>query len=244
MTENNKPALYTCASPALLNLYDLDNSIVVIIDVFRATSTIANALYNGAKSIIPVDSVAACIRIAKQIDGLTAGERDGKVAEGLAYGNSPSEYPRSFIEGKNLVLTTTNGTKLLHMALENNAKTIITGSFPNLDAVCAYLINKQQSVVLGCAAWKDKVNVEDMLFAGAVIQQVKKHFNISCDTSIIAEMLYEKGKKDLFGFMQKNQASHYLRLHNFGVDEDMKFCLTPNCSPVVPEYKDGKLIIT
>jgi 2-phosphosulfolactate phosphatase len=243
MSENNKPTLYTCASPALLNLYELESSIVVIIDVLRATSTIATALYNGAITVIPVDSVQDCIRIGKQIDGITAGERDGKIAEGLEYGNSPSEYSRSFIEGKTLVLTTTNGTKLLQMALENNAQDIITGSFPNLDVVCNYLKEKKQNVVLGCAAWKDRVNVEDMLFAGAVIHQVKEHFNISCDTSIIAELLYEKGKADLFEFMKSNHASHYTRLHNFGVDEDMRFCLTPNLSPVVPVYKEGKLIV-
>jgi 2-phosphosulfolactate phosphatase len=243
MSENNNPSLYTCASPALLNLYEVNNSVVVIIDVLRATSTIATALYNGAKAVIPVDSVAECIRIGKQIEGITAGERDGQIAEGLEHGNSPAEYPRSFIENKTLVLTTTNGTKLLHMALEKNAEIIITGSFPNLDAVCNYLIAQGKNVVLGCAAWKDKVNVEDMMFAGAVIHQVKKHFNISCDTSIIAELLYEKGKKDLFEFMKKNHASHYLRLHNFGVDEDMKFCLTPNLSPVVPVYKEGKLVV-
>jgi 2-phosphosulfolactate phosphatase len=244
MTENNhKPSLYTCPSPLLLNLYEVSNSTVVIIDVLRATSTIANALYNGAKAVIPVDSVAECIRIGKQIEGITAGERDGQIAEGLAHGNSPSEYPRSFIADKTLVLTTTNGTKLLHMALEKNAKHIITGSFPNLDAICEYLIAKKENVILGCAAWKDKVNIEDMLFAGAVISKIKKHFAISCDTSIIAEILYEKGKKDLFEFMKKNHASHYIRLHNFGVDEDMQFCLTPNLSPVVPVYKEGKLII-
>jgi 2-phosphosulfolactate phosphatase len=241
--ENNKPELFTCASPALINLYDLNNSIVVIIDVFRATSTIASALHNGAKSIIPVDSIAECIRIAKQIDGITAGERDGQIAEGLEYGNSPAAFPRSFIDGKTVVLTTTNGTKLLHMALENNAHTIITGSFPNIEAVCNFLIEKNQPVILGCAAWKDKVNVEDLLFAGAVISKIKPHFNISCDTSVIAEMLFEKGKKDLFGFMKKNQASHYIRLHNFGVDDDMKFCLTPDISPVLPVYKEGKLIV-
>ncbi|HQR01683.1 MAG TPA: 2-phosphosulfolactate phosphatase, partial [Ferruginibacter sp.] len=90
--QENKPELYTSLSPSLLNLYDVEKSIVVIIDVLRATSTIATALYNGAKSIIPVDSVAECIRIGKQIDSITAGERDGKIAEGLAYGNSPFEY--------------------------------------------------------------------------------------------------------------------------------------------------------
>ena len=128
----NKPSLHTSLSPSLLNLYDVSNSVVVIIDVLRATSTIASALYNGAKCVIPVDSVSRCIEIGKQIEGITAGERDGQIAEGLEYGNSPFEYPREFVEGKTLVLTTTNGTRLLHMALEKGAKEIITGSFHNL----------------------------------------------------------------------------------------------------------------
>ena len=111
--------LYTSLSPALLNLYDLSNSVVVIIDVLRATSTIATALYNGAQCVIPVASVPRCIEIGQETGGITAGERDGRVAEGLTYGNSPFEYPRDFVEHKILVLTTTNGTKLLHMALDN-----------------------------------------------------------------------------------------------------------------------------
>ena len=128
---SNKPTLFTSLSPALLNLYDISSATVVIIDVLRATSTIATALFNGAKAVIPVDSVSRCIEIGKQIHGITAGERDGKVAEGLVHGNSPFEYPREFIDGKTLVLTTTNGTKLLHMALKRGASEVVTGSFPN-----------------------------------------------------------------------------------------------------------------
>lgn len=135
----SKPFLHTVLSPKLLDIYDINNSIVVIIDVFRATSTIATALYNGATKIIPVDAVDKCIAIGIATpNSITAGERDGKVIEGLQYGNSPAEYPRSFIEGKTLVLTTTNGTKLLHMALKNGASEVITGSFPNLGAVCNF----------------------------------------------------------------------------------------------------------
>src|ERR1700750_1580448 len=129
-----RPSLYTCFSPALLDLYDVTNAIVVLIDVLRATSTICTALYNGAKCVIPVDSVAKCIELGRQIDGITAGERDGMIAEGLEHGNSPFEYPADFIGGRTLVLTTTNGTKLLHMALDRGAGQIITGSFPNLTA--------------------------------------------------------------------------------------------------------------
>jgi 2-phosphosulfolactate phosphatase len=242
MSDNNKPQLYTSLSPALLHLYDVSSSIVVIIDVLRATSTIATALHNGAKCIIPVDSVAECIRIGKQIEGITAGERDGKVAEGLVHGNSPFEYPRDFIEGKTLVLTTTNGTKLLQMALDKNAKGIITGSFPNLTAVCDYLVAQQQNVILGCAAWKDKVNLEDTLFAGAVISRIKQHFSINCDSSHMAETLYNAGKKDLYAFMKKNNASHYHRLTGFGLEKDIRYCLAADSAPVLPLYGGGKLV--
>lgn len=239
---SNKPSLHTSLSPALLNLYDLSNSVVVIIDVFRATSTIASALYNGAKSVIPVDSVPKAIEISKQIDGIAAGERDGKLAEGLSYGNSPLEYSRDFIENKILVLTTTNGTRLLHMALDKNADTVVTGSFPNLSAVCNFLVAEKKNVILGCSGWKDRFNLEDTLFAGAVIHQVKKHFEIHCDSSLMAEAMYAKHKNNLLGFASK--MTHYHRLvERFGLIDDIAFCLKPDAANVLPYYKDGKLII-
>ena len=239
---NKTPVLFTSLSPALLNLYDITNSVVVVIDVLRATSTIATALYNGAKEIIPVDSVNDCIRIGKQMGAITAGERDGKVAEGLQYGNSPFEYPESFIKGKTLVLTTTKVTKLLLMALANGSNEIITGSFANLDAVADFLIKKNKSVLLACAAWKDRINIEDMLFAGAVIDKVKSHFSINCDSSKIAEGLYNEASPDLFEFMKTKQASHYQRLSSYGLEKDIKHCLTANTASVLPIYKEGKLI--
>lgn len=239
---NNKPSLYTCLSPALLHLYDVSSSIVVIIDVLRATSTIATALNNGARHIIPVDSVAECIRIGKQIDGITAGERDGKVADGLEHGNSPFEYFPEFIKDKVLVLTTTNGTKLLHMALDKNAKGIITGSFPNISAVCDYLVEQNQPVILGCAAWKDRVNIEDTLFAGAVISRIKNRFEINCDASAMAETMYNEAKSDLYEFMKAKNASHYHRLSNYGLEKDIRYCLTNDGANVLCVFEDGKLV--
>jgi 2-phosphosulfolactate phosphatase len=237
-----KPGLFTCFSPALLNLYDVNSSIVVIIDVLRATSTIAAALYNGAKCVIPVDTVAKCIELGKQIDGITAGERDGKIAEGLHYGNSPFEYPREFIKGKTLVLTTTNGTKLLHMALDEGAREIVTGSFPNFSVVCDFLLKQNQQVILACAAWKDRVNMEDLLFAGNVINQIGTAFSMNCDSSKIASSLYKQAKKDLYSFMKKQNASHYRRLAGYGFEKDIRFCLTPDVAGVLPVYRDGTLV--
>jgi 2-phosphosulfolactate phosphatase len=240
---HSKPSLHTALSPALLQLYDLNHAIVVIIDVLRATSTIATALHNGAKCVIPVDSVAKCIELGRQIDGITAGERDGKIAEGLVHGNSPFEYPREFVGGKTLVLTTTNGTKLLHMALDRGAGQIVTGSFPNLGAVSDFLLSQNRPVVLGCAAWKDRVNIEDLLFAGAVINKVRENFNINCDSSQIAETMYEIAKGDLYEFMKAKNASHYHRLSGYGLEKDIRYCLTPDVANVLPFYENGKLIV-
>jgi 2-phosphosulfolactate phosphatase len=239
--QTNKPTIHTCFSPALLHLYDLSNAVVVIIDVFRATSTIAAALHNGAKCVIPVDEVAKAIEISKQIDGIAAGERDGKLAEGLQHGNSPLEYSKDFIKDKTLVLTTTNGTKLLQMALDNKASTIITGSFPNLSAVCTFLINENKNIVLGCAGWKDRFNLEDTLFAGAVIAKIKENFTIHCDSSLTAELLYNQHKDNLIDFA--STLTHYHRLvERFGLIEDIKFCLTPDGANVLPLYENGKLM--
>ncbi len=236
--------LYTCLSPALLDLYDISNSVVVIIDVLRATSTIATALHNGAASVIPVATVPQCIELGESVGGITAGERDGKVAEGLKYGNSPFEYPRTFIENKVLVLTTTNGTKLLHMALDRGAPEIITGSFPNLSAVCEHLIASDKDVLLGCAAWKDRVNLEDTLFAGAVIHHIKSHFNISCDSSGIAESMYLEAGEDRFDFMKSKNATHYHRLMKYGLEKDIRYCLTADGANVLPIFKGDRLVIS
>ena len=237
-----KPTLYTCLSPALLHLYDVNNSIVVIIDVLRATSTIATALNNGAKEIIPIDNVAECIKIGTELSAITAGERDGQVAEGLQYGNSPFEYPTEFIEDKTLVLTTTNGTKLLHMALANGATEIITGSFPNITAVCNHLLDQNKNVVLACAAWKDKVNIEDTLFAGAVVNRIKNNFSVQCDSSQMAESLYMTAEKDLFAFMKERNATHYHRLTKYHLEKDIRYCLTNDGAPSLPVYVKGKLV--
>lgn len=237
---NTKPFLHTILSPGLLSLYDVESSIVVIIDVFRATSTIATALYNGATKVVPVASVEDCISIGKKMNAITAGERDGKIIEGLQHGNSPAEYPAEFIKNKTLVLTTTNGTKLLHMALESGASEVVTGSFPNLSAVCAHLKNANKNIILGCSAWKNRFNLEDTLFAGAVIAQIRDNFIIHCDSSLMAEDMYKLHKNNMYEFIRKT--THWHRLASYGLEKDLEYCVTPDIANVLPVYKHGALI--
>ena len=239
---SQKPFLHTILSPKLLDVYDVTDSVVVIIDVFRATSTIAVALYNGAKQIIPVDNVEECIAIGNAThNSITAGERDGKIIEGLQYGNSPTDYSRSFIENKTLVLTTTNGTKFLHMALQKGATDIVTGSFPNLSAVCDFLLTTNKNVFLGCSAWKDKINLEDTLFAGAVIERIKENFTVHCDSSLMAEEMYQLHKHEMKSFIRNT--THWHRLAKFGLEEDMEYCVSIDVANVLPIYKGNALVI-
>lgn len=236
-----KPKLEVCLSPALLHLYDVSNAVVVIIDIFRATSTITAVMHNGAKCVIPVASVERCIDIGKKIENaITAGERDGKVAPGLQYGNSPLEYPREFIEGKTLVLTTTNGTRLLHMV--EGASTIAIGSFLNLSVICEFLVAQGKNVLLGCASWKDRFNTEDTLFAGAVVDAVGSHFDINCDSARAARTLYQAAKAMRpIDFLK--DSSHYKRLSGFGLVADMEYCLTYDIHPVVPVLHRDEIIV-
>ena len=234
------PTLEVCLSPALLHLHDTAGKIVVIIDVFRATSTIAAALHQGAKAVLPVASVDECIALgASTPDSITAGEREGKVAPGLAYGNSPAEYPKEFVAGKTLVLTTTNGTRLLHMV--QGAAGIITGAFLNISAVCDYLTAQGQSVILACAAWKDRFNMEDALFAGAVAARLQGSMTLADDAARMAVALHAQSGGHYEAFLRP--CAHWKRLASYGQEPDLIYCSTPDLHPVVPVLREGVLVV-
>lgn len=234
------PQVEVCLSPALLHLYDTRDKNVVIIDVFRATSTIAAALHNGAREIVPVATISEAVRLGQAIpNSFTAGERDGQVAPGLQHGNSPSEYPRDFIEGKTLVLTTTNGTRLLHMI--KGAHRILTGAFLNLSAVTQYLLQSDKDVLLGCAAWKDKFNLEDTLLAGEVARRLlDERFVTTDDSTRCAVQMAQNVAGNYLGFLRGS--SHYQRLSALGLQADMDYCATPDIHPVVPVLSGQALV--
>jgi 2-phosphosulfolactate phosphatase len=235
-----KKEVSCCFSPALLPLFDFSNHLVVVIDIFRATSTIAAALGNGADKIIPVDNVEECIEIgAKTPNSITAGERNGQIVEGLQMGNSPSAYPAGLIQGKTLVLTTTNGTRLLHKVKE--APEILSGAFLNLSATADYIRTQQKDVLLACASWKDRFNLEDTLFAGALFQAFGKDFHTNCDSTIAASALYDTAKSDLFGFLRKG--SHFHRLEKFGLEKDLRYCCQIDEHDMCIKY-DGEALLS
>ena len=227
-----------CLTPALIDLYNIDQSIVVVIDILRATSSITYGIENGAKAIIPVSNVEDCLKYADQ-GHLLAAERNGEVVAGYDFGNSPFSYTKEKVGGKTVVLTTTNGTKALHLANKRAAQVII-GSFLNLDSICEYLKNSDKDVLLLCAGWKDQFNLEDTLFAGAVVNQLRKNFEHFDDSSVAAEDLYILAKDDLRKYLHKSSHSH--RLAELNIEEDVVFCLQLNVCTAIPVLEGERLI--
>jgi 2-phosphosulfolactate phosphatase len=230
--------LEVCLTPALLDLYPIEDSIVVVIDILRATSSIVYGIDNGASAIIPVAHVEDCLLYAGQ-GYLLAAERDGEIVKGYDFGNSPFSYTKEKVAGKTVVLTTTNGTKALHLA-NARAHQVVIGSFLNLESLCTWLRLQNKSVLLLCAGWKDNFNLEDTLFAGAVVAELRKDFSHFDDSSVAAEDLYKLAKADLRGYINKSSHSH--RLAALNIEEDVKFCLQINICTAIPVLEGARLV--
>lgn len=236
---SEKLKIETCLTPALLPLYQIENSIAVIIDIFRATSSICYGIENGAEAIIPVAQVEECAAYReKGLNYLLAAERNGEVVSGFDFGNSPFSYTKEKVSGKTLVLTTTNGTHALHLSIK--AKKIVIGSFLNLTALCNWLKSQQENVLLVCAGWKNNFNLEDTLFAGAVVAQLESDNYKLDDPSTAANDLFQLGKNDLNKYLQKT--AHSERLKKLGIEEDIKFCLQVDLTTAIPVLEGEKLM--
>lgn len=231
--------LEVCLSPALLGLYDVKDYVVVIIDIFRATSSICYGIDNGAAAIIPVAEVEECLAYKEfNPEYLLAAERNGEVVEGFDFGNSPFSYTTEKVSGKTVVLTTTNGTQALH--LSRAAKKVAIGSFLNLTPLCNWLKSLNEDILLVCAGWKNNFNLEDTLFAGAVAEQLKDFDYKMDDPAIAANDLFQLGKGDIAQYLKKT--SHSERLKKLGIEADIAFCLQTDIATAIPVLKDEKLV--
>jgi len=238
MTRNR---VEVCFSPNLFPLHAENYEIVVVIDVLRATSAICAGFENGVKSIIPVSTVEEAK--AYQDNGfIAAAEREGKIVEGFDFGNSPFSYMTEEVKGKEIALSTTNGTRAVNVAKSNGAQVVI-GALSNLDAVVAWLMPKQKNIMLLCSGWKDKFNLEDTLCAGAIAKQLLSTglYESEHDSTIAAKFLFESAETNYFGFLKAS--SHRRRLRKLNLNKDIHYCLTANTTKVVPVLKGDKLVI-
>lgn len=219
-------------SPALLPFYDVKNKTVVVIDILRATSSMCVAFNVGVEKILTLASADEC-RLFKEFDFVIAAEKDAIKVDGFDLGNSPFEFENPLLAGKSIAFATTNGTKAIKYANENEASSIVIGSFLNIDVLCNWLTQQNNDVILLCAGWKNKFNIEDTLFAGAVIFKIESNFNVNCDSALAAKLLYLSNKDNLENLVRESSHAKRFKLQSFQTD-DVKYCLQFNSAPVLP----------
>ncbi|MGD0342811.1 MAG: 2-phosphosulfolactate phosphatase [Bacteroidales bacterium] len=234
-----KRKIETCFSPAMYEADRHPGSIVVIIDILRASSAICTAFANEAKSIIPVETVEEA-KEYKNRGYLVAAERDGYVLEFADFGNSPFSFTREKVEGKTIVYSTTNGTRIIKMA--SSAGKIVTGSFLNISALTDWIISENRDVVLFCAGWKNRFNLEDTICAGAMAERLMATslYSTICDSTLAAMDLWSLAKADLQGYIEKS--AQRSRLRDKGLDDCIVFCLTADYTKKIPVIKNGVLV--
>jgi 2-phosphosulfolactate phosphatase len=227
-----------CLSPELMHLYDVRDRTVVVVDILRATSCMVTAFAHGVESITPVANLEQCRKMKTQ-GYVISGERDGKKVDGFDKGNSPFEYLGDQVKGFKIAFTTTNGTQAIEKS--KDAKEVIIGAFLNLNTVAKYLLLNENNALIVCAGWKGRVNLEDTLFAGALVERLKEYLGPDCDAPLAAQHLYNLAKNDMVSFL--NASSHVRRLNKLNIHDDIKFCVTPDQYNVLPRLKNGVLVI-
>lgn len=232
-----KMELDICLSPALYPFYRKKEDVVVVVDIFRASTTLCAAFSNGASAIIPV----ADIELAKKYkeDGFLVGaERNTRRVDFADFGNSPFEYTADKVCGKEIVFTTTNGTRAIEAS--KGCKELFVGSFSNIDALIDACMKAGERIVILCAGWNNRVNIEDTLFGGAFTEKMvqKTAVTMASDAVRMALNLWELAKADPLNFLQSSD--HYKRLVDNGAEGDAAFCFVENSTSVVPYYHQSE----
>ncbi len=227
-----------CLSPYLYPVHHRDDTIVVVIDILRATSAMCTAFHYGVDKMIPVATVEEATEYKNQ--GFMVGaERNGVALDGFDFGNSPFSYMTDKIKGQTIVISTTNGTQAIEAA--KDAYQVVIGAFTNISALCDYLIAQNRSVLLLCSGWKNRFNWEDSMFAGAVTNRLlKAGMHKTGDASLAMAFLYDQSQKNQIKFLRNS--SHAERLASLGLKKDIKYCFQLDQTSIIPVLK-GKYLV-
>ncbi|MDX9695512.1 MAG: 2-phosphosulfolactate phosphatase [Bacteroidales bacterium] len=232
--------IQVCLIPSLFKLYDQKDKVIVIVDIFRATSIICTMFMNGASKVIPVESLEIAKRY-KDKGFLVAAERNGKKIDFADFGNSPFEFTLEKIQDKTIVYSTTNGTQTINLC--NNNEVVLIGSFLNISALANYLINLKKDVIILCSGWEGDFCLEDMVFAGALSEKLIKsqQFCLYNDAAVISMDNWSFAKSNIENYLKKS--FQYKRLEKLGMVEIIRYCLTLDETEVIPVYIDNCLVL-
>jgi len=236
---SKKNSIEVCFTPALFQSKQTSGEfITVVVDVFRASTTICAALHAGVEQIIPVKSIKKA-EAYKHKGFIIAGEREGKKLDIASFGNSPFDFNSNKLP-KQMVLTTSNGTVAIQTASESSE--VVVGAFCNLSLLTNWLTKQNKSIVILCSGWLGSFSMEDSLFAGALIELLLSSgkFISEYDASSAALKLWEETKDDLLS--KAKEFTHYKRLVKLGAEKDAKFALELDTLNVIPYLKENCLI--
>ena len=227
-----------CLSPKLFENYSLENKIIVIVDILRATSIITTMFHNGLSKLIPVKSLEEALEY-KQKGFLVAAERKGKKIDFADFDNSPYSFSREKIENKTLVYSTTNGTNTIHKA--KKAEQVILATFLNLTAVSNYLKTQNKDILILCSGWQGDYCTEDSIFAGALYEKLKEYNFVAINDSLLSSYeLWKLAKNDLLNFIK--DIHQYKRLVQLGLKDIIEYCFQLNISNVIPIVKNDYVV--
>ena len=226
-----------CLSPALYPFYKQDNDIVIVVDIFRASTTICTMFNNGASSVITVASVEEA-KEYKDKGYIVGGERNARKIDFADFGNSPFDYSREAVNNKEIVFTTTNGTHAIDIA--KDCKKLFVGAFSNINAIAEECHKIGERVVIVCTGWQNRINAEDTLFAGAFIEKASQlgAIEYGSDTTRIALELWNNAKYEPIEYLKSSD--HYQRLIDNNAEGDISYCFKENSAPVLPWYCKSK----
>jgi 2-phosphosulfolactate phosphatase len=229
-------------SPLFVDELYFSGKTSVVIDVLRATTTIVTALNNGAREIIPVNSIEFAMKVSGDAFGgqtLLGGERNTKKIEGFNLGNSPREYTREVIGGKSVILFTTNGSKAIVKA--KYSELLLICSFINVLAVASYLVKLDKDIEILCSGRNNNFSLEDTVCAGKLIAEIRKQnkkieLTDPAKTSLILSEIYSKNIVKML-----NDSEHGKLLVDNGFTEDIDYCAEVGSITSIPYYTNGIL---
>jgi 2-phosphosulfolactate phosphatase len=228
-----------CYSPALFPYYENRNAIVVVTDILRASSAIVTAFMNGVERIIPVATLEEA-KAFKEKGFMVAAERDGIVRDFADFGNSPYNFTPERVRGKQIVYSTTNGTNAIQLA--SSGKQVLIGAYLNLSALARHIKREKRDLLVLCAGWRNKYNLEDTLFSGALAELVleDERFYTICDATLAAMDLYGTAKQDMMGYIEKVAQRHRLKKNR--LDDVIGYCHETDLTEIIPVLERDYLV--
>ena len=234
-----KKKIEVCLTPSVFSEFRNDDAIVVVVDILRATSAIITAFMHGVRKIIPVATLEEA-KAYKDKGYLVAAERDGIVRDFADFGNSPYNFQQQKIRNREIVYSTTNGTHCIMMA--RNSYRVLIGGYLNLTALSDFIKAEQRDLLILCAGWKNKFNLEDTLFAGALAEKVlqDQNYGTICDSALASIDLWTIARADMMHYIEKAAQRH--RLKKNGLDDVIEYCHTSDLPALIPVLKENYLI--